>query len=48
MIEIISLVVSVVYSAVMRTQEQGFGIGSWILTVLGTTLTALYYQWQEA
>ncbi|MCJ1325750.1 hypothetical protein MMC10_002413 [Thelotrema lepadinum] len=47
-IEIISFIVSVVYMVVMRTQEQGFSIGSWMLAVLATSLTALYFQWEEA
>jgi hypothetical protein len=44
---VISFVVSVVYAVVMKTQEQGFGIGQWMVAVLATTLTAFYFQWEE-
>lgn len=42
-----SFVVSVVYSMLMKTQEQGFGIGQWMVAVLTTMLAALYFQFEE-
>lgn len=44
---LLSFIVSVIYAIVMKTQEQGFGIGQWMVAVLCTALTALYYQWEE-
>lgn len=43
----LSGVVSVVYAVVMKSEEQGFGIGQWIVAVLSTALVALYYQWEH-
>lgn len=42
-----SFVVSVTYAVVMKTQEQGFGIGQWMVAVLSAALSALYYQWED-
>lgn len=42
-----SFVVSVVYSVLMETQEQGFGIGQWMIAVFTTMFAALYYQFEE-
>ena len=44
---VLSGVVSVVYAVVMKSEEQGFGIGQWIVAVLSTALAALYYQWEH-
>jgi hypothetical protein len=41
---LMSFVVSVVYNVKMKTQEQGFGIGQWIVAVLTTMLAALYFR----
>ncbi|OCL02886.1 hypothetical protein AOQ84DRAFT_348486 [Glonium stellatum] len=45
---LLSFVVSVVYAVTMKTQEQGFGIGQWMVAVLSVALIALYHQWEEA
>ena len=45
---VISFLVSVIYAIVMDTQEQGFGIGQWIVSVLTAALAALYFQWEQA
>lgn len=44
---VLSGVVSVVYAVVMKSEEQGFGIGQWIVAVMSTALAALYYQWEH-
>ena len=44
---IISFVISLVYAVVMKTQEQGFGIGQWMVATLSAMLMALYFQWEE-
>lgn len=43
----LSFVVSIFYSKLMNTQEQGFGIGQWMVAVLATGMAALYFQWVE-
>jgi hypothetical protein len=44
----VSFIVSVAYAVVMKTQEQGFGIGSWMVAVLTTSLAAVYFQFEES
>ncbi|KAF2733914.1 hypothetical protein EJ04DRAFT_258658 [Polyplosphaeria fusca] len=44
---VLSFVISITYSVVMKTQEQGFGIGQWMVAVLTAVLAALYFQWEE-
>jgi hypothetical protein len=46
-IVVLSFVVSVAYSVIMKKQEQGFGIGQWMIAVLTTILAALYFQWED-
>lgn len=41
---VLSFVVSLTYDLVLKNQESGFSIGQWIVAVLGTTLTALYFH----
>lgn len=43
-----SAIVSITYALAMKTQEQGFGIGQWMVAVLSAALMALYYQWEDA
>lgn len=44
---LISFVTSVVYSAVMKTQERGFGIGQWMVATLSAVLAAVYFHLAE-
>jgi hypothetical protein len=44
---LLSFVVSIVYAVGMKTAEQGFGIGQWMVACLGSAVTALYFQWEE-
>jgi hypothetical protein len=44
----VSFIVLVAYAVVMKTQEQGFGIGSWMVAVLTTSLAAVYFQFEES
>jgi hypothetical protein len=44
---ILSFVTSVIYAVVAKTQEQGFGIGQWMMAVFTAVLAALYFQWEE-
>jgi hypothetical protein len=43
----LSFLMSLTYAIAAQTQEQGFGIGQWMVAVLTTGLTALYFQWSE-
>jgi hypothetical protein len=47
MVFLLSIVVSIVYTVAMKTAEQGFGIGQWMVASLGSAVTALYFQWEE-
>ena len=44
---IASFVTSLAFAIIMKTQEEGFGIGQWMVAVLATTMTAFYFQWEE-
>ena len=44
---LLSFVVSVVYTIIAKTQEQGFSIGQWLLTVFMAAMSALYFHWSE-
>ena len=43
----LSFVVSALYAHFRHTQEQGFGIGQWMVAVIGAAMAALYFQWAE-
>lgn len=43
----LSLIVSALYCYLWQTQEQGFGIGQWMVAVLTAAMAALYFQWAE-
>jgi hypothetical protein len=43
----LSFVFSALYSHFWHTQEQGFGIGQWMVAVLSAAIAALYFQWAE-
>lgn len=45
---LISFLASVLFIVLAGSQEQGFGIGSWILAVLAEVLAALYFHFSEA
>lgn len=44
---LLSFVVSLIYAIVARTQEQGFGIGQWMVAVYTIGLTAVFFQFSE-
>ena len=44
---LLSFVVSVVFAKSANTQEQGFGIGQWLVAVLSAALAAAYFQMAE-
>ena len=41
---ILSFVISLVYDVVFKNKESGFAIGQWIVAVLATALTAMYFH----
>jgi hypothetical protein len=41
---VFSFVVSLVYDIVLKNKESGFAIGQWIVAVLATALTAVYFH----
>lgn len=43
----LSFVVSLLYCHFWHTQEQGFGIGQWMVAVLAAAMAALYFHWAE-
>jgi hypothetical protein len=43
----ISVVVAVVYTSVTKDISLGFTIGSFVVTIWVTWVTALYYHWKE-
>src|ERR1700712_146170 len=40
---LLSFVVSLTYAILAKTQEQGFGIGQWMVAILSAGLTTLYF-----
>ena len=44
---LLSFAVSVVFAKLANTQEQGFGIGQWLVAVLSAALAAVYFQMAE-
>lgn len=43
----LSVAVAVVYTSVTRDASSGFTIGSFVVTIWVTWVTALYYHWKE-
>ena len=41
---VLSFVVSLTYDIVFKNKESGFTIGQWMVAVLGTGLTAVYFH----
>ena len=41
---VLSFITSLVYDVVLKNRESGFAIGQWIVAVLGTALTAMYFH----
>ena len=44
----ISFLVSVLYAYISGIQDQGFDIGSWLMSVIAAFVTALYFHWKES
>lgn len=44
----ISFVVSLMIFGIAGTQEQGFGVGQWLLAVMACIMGALYFKLQES
>ena len=42
-----SFVISVVVIGLAQTQEQGFGVGQWVVAVLACVMSALYFRLLE-
>lgn len=43
----LSLLVSLLYSHFWKTEEQGFGIGQWVVAVVGAGIMAVYFHAAE-
>jgi hypothetical protein len=43
----IAFVISRIVMGFAKTQEQGFGVGSFLLTILASTMAAIYFQLQD-
>lgn len=41
---VLSFMISLVYDIVFKNKESGFAIGQWIVAVLSTALTAVYFH----
>jgi len=42
-----SFFVSIAITMIAKTQEQGFGVGQWLVAVFMAALSAIYFQWSE-
>lgn len=45
---IVSFLVALVYDVVVKVSDSGFGIGQWMVAVLGTALAATYFHLEDA
>ena len=45
---VISFLVSVLYAYISGVADQGFDIGSWLMSVIAAFVTALYFHWKES